>query len=81
MIVTSAKRITAPSEKFTDSSASSGLAPSASATGSSTGKVAMSNGTPLMKLVEVVAKYCCCSDGARKPFCSEPRSANDSVKS
>ena len=47
----------------------------------STGNVVMSNGTPPMKFVEVVAKNCCCSDGARKPFCTEPRSAKLSVKS
>ncbi len=80
-MLSASKRNTAPSEKLMDFSASSGCAPSACATGSLTGKVVMSNGTPLMKFVEVVAKYCCCSEGARNPFCSEPRSANDSVKS
>ena len=29
-----------------------------------------------MKLVEVVAKNCCCNDGALKPFCTEARIAN-----
>ena len=66
---------------MTDFSASSGLAPSAMATGSFGLKVVISNGTPLMKLVEVVVKFCCCGDGARKPFCTEPRSANALLKS
>ena len=49
--------------------------------GSLTGNDVMSYGMPAMKFVDVVAKYCCCSDGARKPVCAEPRSANESVKS
>ena len=79
--VTAANRITAPSEKFTASSASRSCAPSARAMGSLTGNDVMSYGMPAMKFVDVVAKYCCCSDGARKPVCAEPRSANESVKS
>ncbi len=51
--------------------ASSGFAPKAIATGSFTGNVAMSNGRPPMKLVEVVEKNCCCNDGALKPFDTE----------
>ena len=46
-----------------------------------TGNDVMSYGMPAMKFVEVVAKNCCCRDGARKPVCAEPRSAKASVKS
>ncbi len=73
MTLTLSMRITAPSDILSDFSASSGWAPSAIAAGSPGRKVVISNGTPLMKLVDVVVKYCCCGDGARKPFCSEPR--------
>ena len=72
---------TAPTERFFDFSGSSACAPSATAIGSDTGKVEISNGTPLMKFVDVVAKYCCCSDGARKPVDAELRNANCLVKS
>ncbi len=57
------------------------MAPRATATGSFGLKVVISKGTPLMKLVEVAVKFCCCGDGARKPFCSAPRSAKDLLKS
>ncbi|MNW22666.1 hypothetical protein D3C71_2242960 [compost metagenome] len=62
-----------------DSSALSGSAPSAIAAGLSTRKVPMLNGTPLMKLVAIDWKYCCCSDGARKPVDIVLRSAILSV--
>ena len=72
---------TAPTEKFVASSESSGLAPSAIATGLVAGKVVTSYGTPLTKFVEVVVKNCCCSDGARKPVEYEARSAKPSAMS
>ena len=40
----------------------------------------MSNGTPPMKLVAVERKNCCCSEGARKPVDTVPRSATLSEK-
>jgi hypothetical protein len=60
---------------MTDFSGFSGFDPSASATGLLTATVEMSTGTPAMKLVEVVVKNCWWSDGARKPFETDPRIA------
>ena len=68
-------------ERLNDFSGFSGFEPSALATGLSTATVEMSTGTPAMKLVEVVVKYCWCSEGARKPFEIEPRSAKPGTNS
>ena len=71
----------APRLTLNDFSGSSGCEPSASATGLFTARVEMSTGRPAMKLVEVVVKNCWWSDGARKPFDTEPRSAKPSTGS
>lgn len=70
-----------PPDRLNDFSGLRSFEPSARATGLLTATVEMSTGTPAMKLVDVVVKYCWCSDGARKPFDTEPRSAKPGTNS
>ena len=65
-----------PPDRLVDFSALSGCEPSDRASALPTCAVTVSIGTPATKLVEVVVKNCWCSDGARKPFETEPRTAN-----
>ena len=62
-----------------DFSSFSGGMPAALAMAPPLGAITTSTGTPLMKSVMVEEKYFCCSEGARKPLLSEPRSRNWSL--
>ena len=64
---------------MTDVSGVSGFAPRAFATGSLTGKVLFSNGTPPMKFVAVELNHCCAKCGARNPVLTDARIANGFV--
>ncbi len=66
---------TTPTLVFFDFSGLSGVAPSATATGSVTGKVRLSVGTPATKLVAVELNHDCPSDGARNPVLYAERNA------
>ena len=65
----------APRLRLTDFSGFRSFEPKACATGLFTATVEMSTGTPPMKFVDEVVKNCWWSDGARKPFETEPRIA------
>ena len=64
-----------PPLRLTEFSGFRSVAPRSLPAGDETGKVLMSNGTPLMKLVDVVVKNDWPSEGARKPVAAAPRKA------
>ena len=69
----------APMLLLSEVSGLSACAPSALATGSVTGNVLFSNGTPLTKFVEVALNHCCAKCGARNPVLTDARIANGFV--